>query len=254
MLVLSRRKGEKIVFPTLGVKLEVLKVQGNTTRLGIQAPRDVKVLRDELSVVESDEPAGASNDEEIRKLRHALRNRLNTAVLGIHLLKRQLDAGLSTEADATFEKLVGEFQSLEEQASKMKSTGQCPDGPPRRRTLIVEDDANESELLAGLLRMSGFEVTTADDGKEALDFLSSHPRPDVVLLDMIMPRCNGPQTLQRIRNDSSLDGMKVFAISGTEPASLGIPTGPDGVDLWFQKPVNPERLVQVMSQELAEIA
>jgi carbon storage regulator CsrA len=254
MLVLSRRKGEKIVFPTLGVKLEVLKVQGNTTRLGIEAPRDVKILRDELSAVESDEPVGASNDEEIRKLRHALRNRLNTAMLGIHLLKRQLDAGRSTEADATFDKLVNEFQSLEEQASRMKSSGRRPGAPPRRRTLIVEDDVNESELLAGLLRMNGFEVTTADDGEDALDYLSNHPRPDVVLLDMLMPRCNGPQTLQRIREDSSLDGMKVFAISGTEPASLGVSTGPDGVDLWFQKPVNPERLVQVMSQELAEIA
>ncbi|HMP01347.1 MAG TPA: carbon storage regulator [Gemmatales bacterium] len=48
MLVLSRRPKEKIVFPTLGVSLTVVDVKGNTVRLGIDAPGEVPVLRDEL--------------------------------------------------------------------------------------------------------------------------------------------------------------------------------------------------------------
>ena len=48
MLVLSRRIEEKIVLPGLGVTLQVLSIKGNTVRLGIDAPLDVKVLREEL--------------------------------------------------------------------------------------------------------------------------------------------------------------------------------------------------------------
>ena len=48
MLVLSRRLGEKIVLPGLGITLQVVSVKGNAVRLGIEAPPDVKVVREEL--------------------------------------------------------------------------------------------------------------------------------------------------------------------------------------------------------------
>ncbi len=48
MLVLTRRLNEKLVLPTLGITIEVVAVQGNAVRLGIQAPADVKVMREEL--------------------------------------------------------------------------------------------------------------------------------------------------------------------------------------------------------------
>ena len=48
MLVLSRRIEEKIVLPGLGVTLQVLSIKGNTVRLGVEAPLDVKILREEL--------------------------------------------------------------------------------------------------------------------------------------------------------------------------------------------------------------
>ena len=48
MLVLSRRIEEKIILPSLGVTLQVLSIKGNIVRLGIDAPLDVKVLREEL--------------------------------------------------------------------------------------------------------------------------------------------------------------------------------------------------------------
>ncbi|MFM9966641.1 MAG: carbon storage regulator [Planctomycetaceae bacterium] len=48
MLVLSRRPGPKVVFPSLGVAIEVLRSRGSVTRLGIEAPDDVPVLRDDI--------------------------------------------------------------------------------------------------------------------------------------------------------------------------------------------------------------
>ena len=49
MLVLSRREADKILFPSLGITVEVLRVQGNRTRLGIDAPANVPILRYEIA-------------------------------------------------------------------------------------------------------------------------------------------------------------------------------------------------------------
>jgi DNA-binding response OmpR family regulator len=112
---------------------------------------------------------------------------------------------------------------------------------------LVEDNANESSLLASYLEQRGIEVITAADGADALDLLSARPKPpDVVLLDMMMPRCDGPTTVRAIRCNPEFQGMRIYAVSGSSPNSHGVPTGPAGVDAWFQKPLNPERLVQEM--------
>lgn len=54
MLVLSRKVGEKVVFPELGITIVVTKIRGNITQLGIEAPSEVKILRGEL--VKDDPP------------------------------------------------------------------------------------------------------------------------------------------------------------------------------------------------------
>ena len=58
MLVLSRRKEETIVFPELGISVEVIRVDGNKVRLGIKAPESVRILRGELeqTATDFDEP------------------------------------------------------------------------------------------------------------------------------------------------------------------------------------------------------
>ncbi|NUQ63148.1 MAG: response regulator [Pirellulales bacterium] len=251
MLVLSRREGEKIVFPNLGVTLEVLRVKGNTARLGVRAPDDVRILRDEL--VEDEDSPGSNVFSPTRRLSHAVRNRLHAANLALHLFRKQLDRGMVEQAEQTYEKILHEFEALEAEAAALKPEPRAAAGPPRAcRTLVVEDDANECELLAGFLRVSGFEVATSGDGAVAIDYLASHDRPDLVLLDMMMPRFDGRATIASIRENPRLADLKVFAISGTSPSELGVPTGPHGVDRWFSKPVNPESLVREISRELQE--
>jgi carbon storage regulator CsrA len=117
--------------------------------------------------------------------------------------------------------------------------------PPR--ALLVEDNANERQLMAGFLRLRGFAVDTADDGVDALEYLRSGGKPDLVLLDMGLPRCDGPTALRAIRRDPSLAGLKVFAVSAARPEDYGSPAG---VDRWFHKPVDPDRLFRDVSVEL----
>jgi carbon storage regulator CsrA len=248
MLVLSRAPGEKLVLPTVGVTIEVLRAKGKAVRLGIDAPDDIPILREELI---AKNPALVQASLEKSKvsgnLSHAMRNRLNALALALHLYQKQLERGMTTEAQRTFAQVLGEFETIERDAAA-KTPRASSDS--HRKALVVEDDHNECELLAGVLRMNGYDVVTADDGDVALGYLSTHERPDVMLLDMLMPRCDGPTTIDAIRKNPRLEDMKVFALSGTSPVTLGVQIGPHGIDRWFSKPVNPETLVRELQREL----
>jgi len=247
VLILSRRQDETVVFPNLGVSVEVLRISGKTVRLGVKAPPQIRVLRNELAGGD----ARFNEDELVKSLlgisAHRLRNRLHKAGMALRLAEKLLEAGCHDDAEEHLAQALNEFQFLDRE---MKRENERP-RPIPPRALVVEDDANESRLLAGFLKISGFQVDTASDGCDALDHLRSrHPRPDIVLLDMRMPRCNGPEMISALRRDPELEDLKVFAVSGTAPGEFGVSTGPGGVDRWFSKPVDPEELVAQMNRDL----
>jgi carbon storage regulator CsrA len=221
MLVLSRKIGEDIVFPTLGVRVRVVQSRGRSVRIGIDAPEHVRICREELPAQDSHPPVESA---------HRLRNRLQRQTLTLHLIQKQLQNGQQAEAEKLLEKLLDPMD-------------QADDSPRRRvRALVVDDDTNERELLAGLLGMNGCDCATATDGVDALEYLAANEQPDVVLLDMMMPRCDGVETLARIRQDPRHANLAIFAISGADPRALGVSAGPGGVDAWFQKPLDPRSL------------
>lgn len=225
MLVVTRRPNEKITFPTLGITVQILRVNGTTAKVGIEAPPEIRIIRNEVV-----------DDGAVRATRpksdHTLANALSKVTLAIHLARKQWEVGRSNEADTTLSTALRSLEELEPMKQTMPPARRC-------RTLIVEDDANQRELLAGLLTMNGCDCETAADGEDALTYLAAGGRPDVVLLDMSMPRCDGPETLRRIRSNRSYDAVRVFSVSSTNPRDLNIP---DGFDGWFPKPLNPRRL------------
>ena len=81
-----------------------------------------------------------------------------------------------------------------------------------RKILVVDDDQNMLQLLYTFLRDS-YRVTTATNGQEALDMIREK-RPDLVLLDYLMPGMNGKETLEVIRNDEELKDLPVFFLTG----------------------------------------
>ena len=66
------------------------------------------------------------------------------------------------------------------------------------RILVVDDEADISTILAVTLRRAGFDVETAGDGVDAIEQIHRQP-PDLVILDVMMPRADGLETLKRIR-------------------------------------------------------
>jgi CheY-like chemotaxis protein len=60
-----------------------------------------------------------------------------------------------------------------------------------KKILIIEDDHSIRELLVELLRSEGHEVHSSENGSEALEFLKSHPLPDLIIMDLMMPVMDG---------------------------------------------------------------
>lgn len=251
MLVLSRGLQDKILFPNLGVTVEILRIAGNQVRVGVDAPKDIRILRHELAEEQSGQHHAKVGPTHGPSLTHQLRNRLNTAHVALGLMEKQLNAGLHDQALHTLQRAISEFDTIDSEASAKATTQPIDDSRPTcPRALLVEDDPNESELLAGFLKLSGFEVDTAMDGLQAMVQLARHDRPDVVLLDMHMPRMNGPKTVRSIRSNPSYTGVKLFAVTGADPADMDVEIGPRGVDRWFNKPIKPQDLVDSMHATL----
>ena len=101
--------------------------------------------------------------------------------------------------------------------------------------LIAEDDASVRFTLEFVLKDEGFEVLVAEDGVQALE-LARSGHPDVILLDQIMPRLNGKEVFEKLREDSDINAIPVVVLSGmsrTNPDDwkgahfLGKPFSPD---------------------------
>lgn len=247
MLVLSRKETDKVMFPTLGITVEVLRIRGNTTRLGIDAPSDVPVQRHELADLKSIDFTSEEDDRaKLTGLLHAVRRRLDSAALALNRLHQHSDNNDDTVARSLVLEVFRELQSLDQDATDALDSSNTPVA----QVLLVENDDNEGALLAGYLRLNRFGVTVTCDGEDALNYLSLHAPPDVILLNIRMPRCDGPCLVRGIRSNKELDQVKLFAVSAEDPSSLDIPTGPDGIDGWFRKPIDVEQLQSEIAKEL----
>jgi carbon storage regulator CsrA len=239
MLVLSRRPNEKIVLPSLGISIVVTGVSRKAVRLGIEAPPSVPIVRSEIaSNVHCETPPDRKPSN------HRLRNQVHTAALAVHLAQKQLEAGQSERAKHTLQEAMRHCEQIDQQLAAVPAELASRRGI---HALIVEDNHNEGMLLAEFLRLHGVDVSLACDGQEAIEYLQSHQRPDVILLDMRMPRCDGPATLATIRGNVELDATKVFAVSGTDPHDVRLPADHQGLDGWFAKPVNPRKILDAMN-------
>ncbi len=245
MLVLSRRQGQRIIFPNASISVEVLPSNSSAVKLGILAPPNVTILRGEL-----EETANPQTPESLaqKQARHDFDGRLNTLAMALHVIEKQLKAGLTADAERT-------LHAAQEVMEKLSpSVPHLPDPDRNSRpieTLLVEDNPNEEALLSSYLRLSGFRVQAVHDGFEALEFLAGHQLPDFLLLDMRLPRFDGPATVSAIRQNPAFRGLRIFAVTGNAPGEFDLSSGRTGVDAWFQKPLNPRRIVEAMSAAVA---
>jgi len=109
-----------------------------------------------------------------------------------------------------------------------------------KKILVIDDDSAFVRLVEQVLTQRGFEVLSANSGQEGLRLLFSN-RPDMVLLDVVMPRMDGWQTCSRIRDVSDIP---IIMLTGHEKAEEDVVRGLDhGADDYLAKPVGNKELV-----------
>ena len=110
------------------------------------------------------------------------------------------------------------------------------------RILVVEDDDANREFLRALLESESFCVVTARDGAEALEWLRGHSPPDLVLLDLEMPRMNGWEFLQAAERAALLRGTCVVVLTGRAQELRALD--------WISKPAAPDRLLETVRHHI----
>ena len=111
--------------------------------------------------------------------------------------------------------------------------------------LVVDDDDVIRQLITVNLELEGFEVATAVDGQDCLDKVKD-VRPDVITLDIMMPRLDGWEAASRLRADPETSDIKVVLLSA-RAQEADIERGSRiGVDAYLTKPFDPDELIEVV--------
>jgi PAS domain S-box-containing protein len=123
----------------------------------------------------------------------------------------------------------------------------------RRRILVVDDNRDSATSLAMLLKLLGNETRTAHDGLEALDVAAAF-RPDLIFLDIGMPRLNGYDTARRIRTQPWGRDTTLIALTGWGQEDDRRQSREAGFDSHITKPVDPDVLEKVLAAFQSETA
>jgi signal transduction histidine kinase/CheY-like chemotaxis protein len=123
---------------------------------------------------------------------------------------------------------------------------------PRWRILVADDNRDAARSLALMLSMEGHEVRTAYDGVEALQ-ISEEFQPEVVLLDIGMPKLDGYETACRLRQRPGGQSLLLIAQTGWDQEDDKQRAQRAGFDRHLVKPLDPDALNQVLSQALQKV-
>jgi CheY-like chemotaxis protein len=114
-----------------------------------------------------------------------------------------------------------------------------------RRVLIADDNRDAAESLAMLLEIEGHQVAIASNGTQALEHIVEH-KPDIALLDIGMPKPDGYEVARRVRANAACDDVVLVAVTGWGQEGDKIRAREAGFDLHFTKPVEPERIIELL--------
>lgn len=105
----------------------------------------------------------------------------------------------------------------------------------REKILIVDDEADQRTFLSTVLEENGYASISAKDGVEGLELLRKE-KPDLVLLDLMMPKKSGISMFQELRSDSNLSSIPVVVVTGVSEV-----TGVDFRNFMFKQPLRDEK-------------
>jgi DNA-binding response OmpR family regulator len=114
----------------------------------------------------------------------------------------------------------------------------------KKKLLIVDDEQDLVELMSDAFARDGrFDIRTANNGFDA-GMQVKEFRPDMVVLDVMLPDINGKEVCQRVRSDKSLDSVRIICISGMIEPEKVADLRASGADDFMQKPFTVDRLIE----------
>jgi len=116
-----------------------------------------------------------------------------------------------------------------------------------KKILVIDDEADIRTYLSRLLERSGYETVLAEDGHLALQAAREH-RPDLVILDLMMPRQSGTDFYRKLAADQDLAATPVIVVSGLAGRHLAVKK-PEAV---FDKPIDPQEFLGAVRAALGE--
>lgn len=119
-----------------------------------------------------------------------------------------------------------------------------------RRILIVDDDEPLATILTYALRNEGFQVDWVNDGMKALAYLGVN-RPDLIIMDIMMPNLNGIETMRITRQNELMEGVIMLALSAKKLAEREARELENLCDAYIPKPFGVEHLLSTVGQLLA---
>ena len=119
----------------------------------------------------------------------------------------------------------------------------------RKRILIVDDNISSASMLVAVLEPLGFDLVTADNGREAVRKARELP-PDLVVLDLVMPEMDGLETVREMRRLPELDGTRIIGTSATVTDSARKDAFAAACDDFATKPIHFELLLEKIAKHL----
>ena len=120
----------------------------------------------------------------------------------------------------------------------------------RPMILVAEDSADSREMMQLLLETKGYQVIAAVDGMHAVEVALSS-RPDLVLLDLELPRLDGLSVTRELRLHPTLTDVPIIILSGHDPSRFRKEALDAGCDDYLLKPINFDRLEELLGQMIA---
>jgi len=115
------------------------------------------------------------------------------------------------------------------------------------KVLVVEDNKTEQQLLVKALEENSYQVSTASDGEEALDRIQAD-RPDLVILDIVLPKKDGYQVCRQIRASEETKGVKVIMVSSKTQDADRYWGLKQGADAYLKKPFDEQDLMGLVQK------
>jgi two-component system cell cycle response regulator len=185
--------------------------------------------------------------ESNRRLREGIRRRDALVAAAAEQIRAAAEVVQSSENGSRIEEAARLLRvaddldgSIQTDAEPQVARHRAPPGGPRPRVLVADDDADARETLAELL-LPECDVLTAANGEEAVE-LAREEHPDLVLMDLYMPRVDGLQALERIRADASTADVPVIFVSARGDDSVKARALDLGAVDYLQKPFSDREL------------